>query len=374
MSVIANQIQRSRKSPDVISSLTHIPKDRLVELLTGAEPTLGELRKLAAALGISVSDFVSGSSQSSPATVLFRQTMGTLKPSHMPDIELLAGQMERSLALLPPATLPHWTKSFTRPHVTYLNAERDAETFRNLFFYGDHVSPILRLPKLVLEEMGVLVLIAQRQRIDGASAVLAGVPFIFVSPRFPPRMLFTLAHEIGHLLAHHRPGAEFAIFDVEKSIGGIRTKGDGRERFADAFASCLLLPRTGVGIALNKIREINKIHADQIGDVELLYLAHIFGVSFQVAAKRCEDLDLLPQGGAISLYAAVCRHHGSPEKRARELQLPPRPEVEFPSVPPRLLEGAIEKIRQGEMSIGRAAMSLNLSIPRIIDAHRRHDS
>lgn len=374
MSAIADHIKRSRKSPGEISSLARIPEDRFAELLTGAEPTLGELRKLAAALGISVSDFVPGSGQPSPATVLFRQTMGELKPSYMPDVDLLSVQMERSLALLPSGTSYHWTTSFTGSHDTYLDAERDAETFRNLFFDGDHVSPMLRLPKLVLEEMDVLVLIAQRQKIDGASAVLAGVPFIFVSPRFPPRMLFTLGHEIGHLVAHHRLGAEFAIFDVEKSIGGMRTRRDRRERFADAFASCLLLPRAGVGIALNKIREINRIHEDQLGDVELLYLAHLFGVSFQVAAKRCEDLRLLPQGGAISLYSAVCRSHGSPEKRARELQIPPRPEVEFPSVPPRLLEGAIKKIQQGEMSIGRAAMSLNLSIPSLINAHRRHDS
>ena len=374
MSMIADHIKSSGKAPAKISLISHIPETRLVELIAGAEPTLGELRQLAAALGIAVSDFLPRPSQPSPVTMLFRQTMGPLKPSHMPALELLARQMERSLELLPPAQPPSWMELFMGPHTTYPDAERDAETFRKLFFASDLVSPLLRLPKIVLEKMNVLLLIAQRQRIDGASAMFAGVPFIFVSPRFPPRMLFTVAHEIGHLVAHFQPGTEFAIFDVENSTGSMQPKRDRREQFADAFASCLLLPRAGVGIALNKIREIHHIRADQIGDVEILYLAHLFGVSFQVAAKRCEDIDLLPSGGAISLYEAVCRHHGSPEKRARELQLPSRPEIEFPSVPLRLLEGAIEKIRQGEISIGRAAVSLNLSISLLIDAHRRHDA
>ena len=370
MSTIADQIKESRKSPAKISSVSHIPEVRLLELMAGAEPTLGELRQLASALGIAVSDFLPRPSEPSPATVLFRQTMQTLKPANMPAVELLARQMERSLELLPPAQPPYWMESFTGPHEDYLDAERDAETFRHLFFDGDLVSPVLHLPKIALEKMGIVILIAQRQKVDGASAVMRGIPFIFVSPRFLPRMLFTLAHEIGHLVAHLRPGTEFAIFDAEKTTGSIHTRRNKQERFADAFASCLLLPRAGVGIALKKIREMNTIGEDHIGDVEILYLAHIFGVSFQVAAKRCEDLDLLPHGGAISLYEEVCRLHGSPEKRARELQLPPRPEIVFPSVPTRLLEGAIEKIRAGEISIGRASASLNLTVSLLIDANR----
>jgi Zn-dependent peptidase ImmA (M78 family) len=371
MNNIIDRIKESGKSVSRISKVSKIPEARIVEILDGAEPTLAELRKLASAIGFSLSDFALGTSTRRPVAFLFRQTMGELKTTQLPTVDLLSSQMERSLELLPFTKAPHWMKFFEGSHETYSDAERDADTFRNLFFGEDQVSPILRLPELVIEKMGVLLLIAQRQRIDGASAIIDGIPFVFVSPRFPPRMLFTLAHEVGHLVAHHQSNVDFAIFDVEKSIGTIRRKRDKRDLFADAFASCLLMPVAGVGIALKKIREIYKIQEDQVGDVEILLLGRIFGVSFQVAAWRCETLNLLPRGGAISLYDEICKQHGSPEKRAAQLQLPPRPEVKFPCVPQRLLEAAVQRIRNGEISIGRASAALNVSISSLIDANRR---
>jgi len=368
---IADRIKESGRTLSRISKISQVPEARIAEILNGAEPTLAELRKLAPAIGFSLSDFALGTGHKRPVAILFRQTMGELKSTQLPTVDLLSSQMERSLELLPSTKAPHWMKFFEGSHETYTDAEQDAETFRKLFFGRDQVSPILRLPELVIENMGVLLLIAQRQKIDGASAIIDGIPFIFVSPRFPPRMLFTLAHEIGHLVAHHQPGTDFAIFDVEKSIGMIRRKRDKRDRFADAFASCLLMPVAGVGIALKKIREIYKIQEDQVGDVEILLLSRIFGVSFQVAALRCEAVNLLPRGGAISLYDEICKQHGSPEKRAEQLQLPPRPEVKFPCVPQRLLEAAVQRIRSGEISIGRASAALNVSISSLVDANRR---
>jgi Zn-dependent peptidase ImmA (M78 family) len=183
-------------------------------------------------------------------------------------------------------------------------------------------------------------------------------------------MLFTLAHEIGHLLSHQSKDGEFAILDSEgetEDVFGKRYR--HRENFANAFASSLLLPRAGIGVALKKIKELIKAAPNQIGDVEISYLSRIFGVSFQVAARRCEDLGLLPPGGAFSLYNEICKIYGSPEKRADWIGLPPRPKIEFPAIPWKLLESAIDKIRSGDMSIGRASNVLNISIDRIMDLH-----
>src|SRR4030095_16854249 len=191
----------------------------------------------------------------------------------------------------------------------------------------------------------------------------------FVSPRFPPRMLFTLAHEIGHLITHHRANKEFACLDFLNTTGRIKRSSKKTESFADGFASCLRLPRAGVGIALKKVWELGKSTSSAIGDVEILYLSRIFGVSFQAAAVRCEDLSLLPRGGAISIYEELVKNHGSPEKRAEEIKLPPRPKIEFPTVPRHLLDAAIRKIQAGEMSVGRASAALNLSIADILARH-----
>ena len=72
---------------------------------------------------------------------------------------------------------------------------------------------MLSLPKVAASAMGILVFVIRNSKIDGASAFIEGLPFVFVSERFAPRMLFTLAHEIGHLVAHHDPSASFAIVD-----------------------------------------------------------------------------------------------------------------------------------------------------------------
>ena len=202
---------------------------------------------------------------------------------------------------------------------------------------------------------------------EGATAVVEREYFVFLGRRsFAPRMLFTLAHELGHLVALRPVPEDRVVLDVASDIERLRPATRRQERFADSFATCLLLPRRGVGIALKQIRALTKAEGDALGDVELLYLARIFSVSFEVAARRCEDLGLLPPGGAFSLYAAIRRQFGSPERRADSLGLPPRGEIEFPILPPRLLDEAIKRINEGSISIGRASMALNLSIPDIV--------
>jgi Zn-dependent peptidase ImmA (M78 family) len=210
--------------------------------------------------------------------------------------------------------------------------------------------------------MGAMVFVLRSPDLDGASAFFDGVPFVFVSARFRPRMLFTLAHECAHLVAHHDPAESFAVIDETTDTEGVGGPKKGEERYADAFASALLLPRASVGLTLRKVREIAKIAQDEVGDLEIGYLARIFGVSFWAAARRCEDLDLLPLGAAASLNEKLVTEYGSAEKRAESVGLPPRPEVSFPSVPRSILESAIEKIRAGELSVGRAAMVLGTSI------------
>ena len=296
MSVIVDHIKQSGLSISQLSFDAQISEPRLQDLMDGAEPSLGELRQLASAMKISVSDFSPISSVPSPVLRLFQQSMGQIKTSQRPAVELISQRIQSVLELLPSTEIPNWSKAFASRHETDFDAQQDAETFRHLFLSGDLTSPMLHLPLIAVEEMGVILLLIGQQRFDGASVVIDGIPFVVVSPRFPSKILYTLAHEIGHLVAHHQLGTDFAFFDAENATGRLQPKRNPTERYADAFASCLLLPTAGIGPALAKIREQHHLHEDQIGDIEILYLAQIFGVSFQVAAKRCEDLDLLPSG------------------------------------------------------------------------------
>lgn len=372
MKTLAKVIEENGSSFDRVSVKSQIPLSRLIDISAGQPATLAELRKIANALKLELSYFLENNESENQTKILFRQTMGTkLKQSHLPVVDVLSRKVEQSLLILSETQSHVWLNEFDIAGQTYSEAQRQAEKFRDLFFGDDQFSPILQLPELVVEELGVILSITPHLKIDGASAIVNGVAFIFVAPRlFIPRMLFTLAHELGHLIAHHKIHGNFATFDTEESTGNVRpTTRYEDEWFADAFASCLLLPANGVGITLRKIRQVYGISGNEFGDIELLYLAQIYGVSFQTAAKRCEDLGIIERGSAISLYEKLRTEHGSPEKRAKELGLPERPEIRFPSVPLRLLESAISKVRSGEISAGKAATSLNVSIPYLIEAN-----
>src|SRR5205085_974958 len=107
---------------------------------------------------------------------------------------------------------------------------------------------------------------------------------------------------------------------------------------------------------------VYEVKSDQLGDIEVLLLSRIFGVSFVAAGRRCEDLRLLPRGGAQSLNDWLKKEFGSAEKRATSVGLPDRPQIDFPTFPKQLLDAALHGIRAGNLSIGKASSILGLSI------------
>jgi len=361
MTALSRILQESSKSFSELSVETGIAEVRIRALASGAEASMGELRLLASAFKASVTDLLEEPKYQAPAQLLFRKAVQEKPRFRSSADEQWLRLTSKSLELIDRnACSFDWFKSIPTVAETYAGAEELSLQFRGLFFEGDDLSPMLQLPEIVEGQLGIPVLIAPSKTTEGASAVVQGLPFVFVAPRFPPRMLFTLAHEVGHILAHHDLSQDFVTVDEDE--GNLWKSKDKSERFADAFASCLLLPRRGLGIALNKIREFVSHSGGPVGDVEILYVAYIFGVSFEVAARRCEALELLPQGGALSLYEELCKSYGSPEKRAVDAGLPPRNEIRFPPVSNVLLSHAIRKVRQERLSIGRAAALLQVTV------------
>ena len=249
---------------------------------------------------------------------------------------------------------------------TYANAEVLARKFRLLFFNGNMVDPLIDLPKILSEKLGFIVKVLEGgNRVDGASAFVNNWVFLFVSPRFIGRMLFTLAHELAHILNHHGEG-DFIHLDEKIYENSKNVKGD-QERFANYFASALLLPIQGIAKMLNTLRKIQKIPPDAaIGDIEILYIARFYGVSFDVVANRLEMLDLIPEGGSYSLSQKLKENHGSAEKRANELELPSRPITNFDILPSFLVQKALMLIDQGKYSSERIAQMLQISIHRLM--------
>lgn len=373
MKSLSDRLQSTRTPFKKLAVLSSIPVARLEALKAGEEPSLTELRSLAKAFRISFSQ-LTDSTQSAAAQILFRNTVGDRGAEHAAIAQSLSWHIGQALQVVGTQDqTPAWLQAFSEPHSTYQDAERNAEEFRAEICNDDHESPLLALPQVASEHLGIILnVLDENLRIDGASAVVERNVFVFVSSRFPPRMLFTLAHELGHLVAHHTTAAKgFASIDESGVVGKFRGK-KSDEWFADAFASCLLMPRRGVGLCLQQERELLGVpDKEPLGDLELIFLSRVFGVSFNVAGRRCEDLGLIERGTTISLYERIKKEHKSPEKRGDAAGLPARPPVDFPRLPSRLVKRALEQVRAGGLSAGRAASALGVTVQQLMDANSR---
>lgn len=357
---------RNRSKDAQFFERTGISHERIAELEKSATPNLNELRVLAEFFRVDLRDVLPPHPRHESVGLLFRTagkdiddiTSSALSRRIGYSIDLLAG----------PGRAPSWMDKFPQENRTYNDAERTAEAFRDLFVAGDQVSPLYSLPEVAVTEMGILLFLVRNTRFEGASAYVESLPFVFLAESFAPRMLFTLAHEIGHLISHHNPRESFAVVDAQTEKR-IQHGSNPAEFYAHAFASCLLMPATGVGLTLKKIREMAAETSKALGDLEILLLSRIYGVSFYAAARRCEDLNLLPRGAAASLNETLKKEYGSAEKRAEAANLPPRADLLFPRIPPALLNAAIERVRSGEMSIGKASSILGLSIADVLSAN-----
>lgn len=367
MANVAATLRALSLQPHEIASRTRLAPERVKEILDGAPVTASELRALARGLKLSMRAFTStGSPANSPALGTRFRAPGVTDSEREPTLDQLAGFVEAALKVLPVReSLPGWLDRFgLQGPESYSEAERLAAELRAFIYPGEVDSPAIDLPQRLRMLDGLIVNQLKNSKYEGASVAAGGYLFVFVSPRFPARMLFTLGHELGHVVAHH--SVQSAHLDLATSIGRFRNRAEG---FADAFSSAFLLPAQAVGGSLQAIRQLIGASSDEIGDVELLILARLHGVSFDVAARRCEDLNLLPRGGAASLAEHLRKNHQNPEKRAEALGLPPRERIQFDIVSPILMKFVHERIASGAISPSWLADRLGTSIESIFETH-----
>jgi Zn-dependent peptidase ImmA (M78 family) len=162
-----------------------------------------------------------------------------------------------------------WLDVFNGMEPSPANAGAFADLFRRRFGRIDDLEPFPQLAQ-VLATMGVLLLFSRDPTVERVSAMVEGHAIVLIGPRtFKPRMLFTVAHELGHLVAHHdRQAKGYALLDKEADWS--RSPRRTEEKFADAFASALLLPQHGVLSALKVVREHLGIAQKPLGAAENL--------------------------------------------------------------------------------------------------------
>ncbi|MES2633622.1 MAG: ImmA/IrrE family metallo-endopeptidase [Pseudomonadota bacterium] len=360
----------SRKlAVDQVAAKAKLPTERFAQIAAGADASLAEMRAIAKALRLPLESLLDPE-PAEPVKALFRHTLGQREVEVSSEVDVVSAQVRDALAIargMPGNT--GWLDLFRGMEPKFEAAEEFAQLFRKAFAGLDDKEPFPRLPQ-VAHELGVFILYSRDSAIEGVSAIVEGYALMILGARaFKPRLLFTMAHEFGHLVAHHDDQASgYAHFDRREDFDGI--PGAPRkleEKFADAFGSALVLPRHGVLLAVKAIRE--QLGAKgPLGDIEILWLAHLFHVSFEVAARRCEGLGLVPPRGARALYQKLQDDYKNPERRAAELGIPPRPDIPV-DASPALLQAAARKVRAGEISVGRAAELLNVPVSALFVAN-----
>ena len=109
------------------------------------------------------------------------------------------------------------------------------------------------------------------------------------------REIFTLAHETGHVILHLEEGSSF--IDNNITINGRST--DEKEREANYFAACLLMPADDVGRFIDL--EIQSFYEKGLSAMDIARIMSEFNVSFDMALNRLESLGVIDSNQKICL-------------------------------------------------------------------------
>jgi Zn-dependent peptidase ImmA (M78 family) len=273
-----------------LASEINIEQGRLDAVLRGdAKPSLGQLKQIAKFFNRGLLFFVAGGpvKEEKLRTAGFR-TVSNEYPELAPNIKALMERVERQRQVfigLREELGEEQLGAFKAPNVPRDDPRVAAASARRwLSLNGERSFTDYRR---AIELKGVLVFqsngyigqwrVPTESEVAGFSIFHPQFPIIFVRKEdAPQRQLFTLAHELGHLLIH-RAGSIDSKADLYASAG--------KERAANAFAGNLLVPDG----SLESIRYSEKPKSPEKFDEWLRTPATKFGVSVEVILRRLLD-------------------------------------------------------------------------------------
>ena len=253
-----------------------------------------------------------------------------------------------------------WPAKAGRIALTTQSATELAEIIRPQLGVDD-VNPLYSLALRLPARLNTPVFSLSLPRIESMCALFGGTPLIVLANDLEYQTLTVTARALGHLLAMASRSKGVDEAHIVLRAQDTTRRGGPREHFAANFALALLVPSRGLAVALRRVRELLKVKNRALGDIEMLYLARIFGVSLSDIARRCERAKLLPVDGAAAIVSFLTKQFGDPEKRAEALGLPERPPVDVPTAPPTFLASLKGHIDGGTISKTYAAAALNLT-------------
>lgn len=109
------------------------------------------------------------------------------------------------------------------------------------------------------------------------------------------REIFTLAHEIGHIILH--TDDKISFIDDNITISG--RSADIKEQEANYFAACLLMPADDVARFLDL--ELTSFYENGLSAMDIARIMSEFNVSFDMALNRLENLGKINAGERLNL-------------------------------------------------------------------------
>lgn len=164
--------------------------------------------------------------------------------------------------------------NFRKQAVLFKNAEAMAQAFLRAYFGNSKINFPLN-PFQMLEDEGVIFSILNLKKLEGVYIPATDdydVPVAGISANRPiTRQRYTAVHELCH---HFR--------DAGKSVACPMLPQSEIEKFADAFASAVLMPLPDLKYQVNKRKNTN----GYVSFDDVLEIADYFGVSFQACLYR----------------------------------------------------------------------------------------
>ena len=329
-----------------VEDRTKIGKSSLSEFENGKrEPSLSQLQALSALYRRSVSFFLA-EGEIPQETILWREKP-TAECEETDRVFLRLCEQYHNLELWMgeelPVSLP--IASGSPESFNYMQAEALAKSVRDELNLGDR--PGLSLLSVLEEVCAVKIFHLEFEPTGAAASTCSetyGAAMLLNAGNVRWRRNFDLAHELFHLLT----------WSVFRTGGGETTSlaaGDEEEKFANVFASNLLLPAEAVRSAFAA-----KLCDGKMGYSEIHDIARQFDVSAEAVLWRLFNLRLLADEVRADKVRAIAQQLADMHRTHEE-----REDTPPPKWPERYRALAVKALNSGSMSIGRFAEYLEIS-------------
>ncbi len=314
------------------------------------------LSALASALGITLDDLLRSQNEGLP-NFRFRAHVKFDKNAQF--VTQVLRMLQTYNALEQAIGLPTYTPESTPCHQVWGNEKRIqtiAGLFRHRLGLGD--APVANLFQSV-EEIGLKVL---RQPIPvkgffGLSACsdIEGA-FVLVNTHSVTieRQLFTLAHEIGHLIFHR---VEYQNTLMEE---GTKEEEKAREQVADYFASHLLVPQA----EFERMYELTQ---------DIVKLKRHFRVSYLVILNRLLSMGMIDFMKEKAKICAIYKKQHDGASLQNSMELPPILSLEEYPENERYEYLIWQSLKLGKISEMKAAELLNLTVEKLRVCRQEND-